>query len=74
MNAIGRLNSVEAQQVMDDNGSVTVKAVLTKQDEIIAKLNAILAAIEVATDAPSLFTALDTSSIKLQLAAVVLHK
>ena len=62
---IGRLRSEEVGQPQThDAPNKTVEAVLTKQDEIIDKLNAILAAIETATDAASLFTALDTAEIK----------
>lgn len=48
------------------------QAMLKKQDEIIDKLNSILAAIEAATDAASLFTALDTAQIKAQLEKIKL--
>lgn len=48
------------------------QAILIKQDEIIDKLNAILAAIEAGTDGDSLFTALDTAPIKANLSKVVL--
>lgn len=70
----GRLSSVEAQMVINDEPSAKVKAILTKQDEIIAKLNLVLAAIEASTDAATLFTALDVAEIKTQLEVVVLHK
>ena len=48
------------------------QGILEKQDEIIDKLNAILAAIESATDGYTLFTALDTADIKENLSKLVL--
>ena len=66
---IGRLRTEEVgEPQVHDAPNKTVESVLTKQDEIIDKLNAILLAIETATDAATLFTELDTDAIKAQLA------
>ena len=70
---LGRLSEGEMKHVVSDAPSATVRAILTKQDEIIAKLNLILEAIETSTDAATLFTALDVEEIKSQLAVVELH-
>lgn len=66
---VGRLDSsaLDEQAVTFDTPNMAFKAVLTKQDMIIDKLNAILAAIETATDGNSLFTALDTAAIKAEV-------
>lgn len=73
MEKLGRLNSSEMGLVPYDAPEKTVSAVLTKQDEIIAKLNLILDAIETATDAASLFAALDVAEVKSQLSEVNLY-
>lgn len=73
MTKLGRLSTEQMKHVVNDTPSSAGAAVLTKQDEIIAKLNLILEAIEAATDAATLFTALDVAEIKTQLAVVELH-
>lgn len=65
----GKASSIKTNTV--PNKSAT-QAILRKQDEIIEKLNLILAAIESATDAATLFTALDTAEIKAELEKVKL--
>lgn len=69
---LGRLSEAEMEKVLFDAPEATVKAILTKQDEIIAKLNLILAAVETATDGNSLFTALDVASIKAEISKIKL--
>ena len=69
--SIGRLDPAQSA-VLDDTPSAKVAAMLSKQDEIINKLNAILAAVEAATDGNSLFTGLDTAPIKAQLTKISL--
>lgn len=69
---LGRLSEAEMERVLLDAPEATVKAILTKQDEIIVKLNLILAAVETATDGNSLFTALDTASIKAVISKIKL--
>lgn len=64
---LGRLSEAEMEKVLFDAPEATVRAILTKQDEIIAKLNLILVAVEAATDGDTLFTALDTASIKAEI-------
>jgi hypothetical protein len=63
---VGRLDSaaLDESSVTFDAPNMAFKAVLTKQDMIIDKLNTILAAIEAATDGNSLFTALDVAATK----------
>lgn len=56
---LGRLSVDEMEKVIEDAPEQMVKAVLTKQDEILTKLNAILVAIETATDSATLYTELD---------------
>lgn len=65
----GKASSVKTNTI--PNKSAT-QAILRKQDEIIEKLNLILAAIESATDAATLFTALDVAEIKAELEKVKL--
>jgi len=67
---LGRLSAAQMKHVEFDAPEATVQAILTKQDEIIAKLNVILAAVEVAVDAASLFTALDVAGTKAQLSTI----
>jgi len=69
---LGRLSEAEMEKVLFDAPEATVKAILTKQDEIIVKLNLILAAVETATDGNSLFTALDVASIKAEISKIKL--
>ena len=69
---LGRLSDAEKEKVLFDAPEATVRAILTKQDEIIVKLNLILAAVETATDGDSLFTALDTASIKAEIKKIKL--
>ena len=69
---LGRLPANQMERVLYDASNATTRAILTKQDEIIEKLNLILAAIEVATDAPTLFTALDTAAIKAEVSKIKL--
>lgn len=69
---LGRLSDAEKEKVLFDAPEATVRAILTKQDEIIVKLNLILAAVETATDGDSLFTALDTASIKATISKIKL--
>ena len=64
---LGRLSVNEMEKVLFDAPEATVRAILTKQDEIISKLNLILAAVESATDGDSLFAALDVSDIKAEI-------
>jgi hypothetical protein len=64
---LGRLSEAEMEKVLFDAPEATVRAILTKQDEIIAKLNLILVAVESATDGDTFFTALDTASIKAEI-------
>lgn len=64
---LGRLSAEEvADSVIFDAPEKTVRAILTKQDEIIAKLNQINAAIEAATDGATLFTELDAIKSELE--------
>lgn len=70
MEKLGRLNASEMEKVIHDAPEKTVSAILTKQDEILAKLNLIATAIETATDAATLYTALDTAEIKTQMTEV----
>jgi hypothetical protein len=70
MEKLGRLNASEMELVIHDAPEKTVRAILTKQDEILAKLNLIATAIETATDAATLYTELDTAEIKAQLSEV----
>jgi len=56
-NSLGRLPAGRIAP-LEDMSSEKVAAMLSKQDETIAKLNAILAAIGAATDAASLYTQL----------------
>ena len=56
--ADGRASDSEMLNVVDDQPSSASRAVLKKQDEIIAKLNAVLAAIDGAADGNALNTAL----------------
>lgn len=64
----GRLESDEVgKPVIEDNPTKMVQALLTKQDEILAKLNEILDSIDTATDASELYTelaALDLTALK----------
>ena len=54
----GRLDTNEMEHVIDDNPSSQTAAMLTKQDEVIDKVNEVLLAIDTATDAASLYAAL----------------
>ena len=59
MEKIGRLPSDEqGKRVVEDNPSKMSQAILTKQDEILEKLNFIIASIDTATDAATLYTEL----------------
>jgi hypothetical protein len=67
MEKLGRLPAEDLEQdIILDAPEKTVQAILTKQDEIIAKLNQINAAIETATDAASLYTELDAIKSELK--------
>jgi hypothetical protein len=56
---IGRLPSdEEGKPIIEDNPTKQTQGVTSKQDEILAKLNLILTAIDTATDAASLYTEL----------------
>jgi hypothetical protein len=71
---LGRLPAAEVEAgVILDSPQKMVQAMLTKQDEIITKMNLILAAIEAATDGNSLFTALDTAAIKAAIEKIGLY-
>lgn len=63
---VGRLSidSVDSGSLVYDAPETAVKAMNTKLDQIIAWQNAVGEAIETATDAASLYTALDTLGIK----------
>jgi hypothetical protein len=65
----GKASSIKTNTI--PNKSAT-QAILRKQDEIIEKLNLILAAIEAATDGDTLFSGLDTAQIKAQLEKIKL--
>lgn len=67
---VGRLDAgvVDSGKLVYDAPEQAVKAMLTKLDQVIAWQNAVGAAIETATDAASLFTALDVAAIKAALA------
>ena len=54
----GRLTEDEMKHVVADTPSQSVAAILTKQDEILAKLNALLAAMDGAADGNALNTAI----------------
>jgi hypothetical protein len=69
---LGRLQDAEMERVLFDAPYATTRAILTKQDEIINKLNLILAAIEASTDGDTLQSALDTSEIKAEIAKIKL--
>lgn len=71
---VGRLEpELVGSDLPDDGPGAKVKAMLSKQDEILDKLNLILVAIEAANDGNSLFTALDTAEIKAELDKIQLH-
>jgi hypothetical protein len=65
----GKASSIKTNTI--PNKSAT-QAILRKQDEIIEKLNLILAAIEASTDGDTLQAALDTAEIKAALEKVKL--
>lgn len=65
----GKAASVKSNTI--PNKSAT-QAILRKQDEIIEKMNLILAAIEASTDGDTLQAALDTAAIKAELEKVEL--
>lgn len=73
MEKLGRLNASEMEKVIHDAPEKMVKAILTKQDEILAKLNLIAVAIETATDAASLYTELDSAEIKAEMSEIELY-
>lgn len=66
---VGRLDpkTLDAKAQVFDAPERTVMAIITKLDMVIDKVNAIVDAIGTATDAPSLYTALNTASIKAEL-------
>jgi len=69
----GRLDSNEMENVIEDTPSNQTAAMLTKQDELVDKVNEVLAAIGAATDAATLYSglaALDLTAIT----KIVLHK
>jgi hypothetical protein len=66
----GLVNGTKA--VAFDAPEQTVRAILTKLDEVCDRLTAIGAAIELATDGPSLFTALDVAGTKAAVAKLLL--
>lgn len=63
---VGRLPAAtgDDKPIVFDAPNAASKAILTKLDQIIAWQNTVGAAIETATDAASLFTALDVAGIK----------
>ena len=65
MDERGRLSDSEMDNVVKDTPSIQVAAMLTKQDEILAKLNEILASVETATDAASLYTELSALDLSV---------
>jgi len=66
---IGRLDTDLVGKVLPHDAPETVvAAILSKQDEIIDKLNSLLVAVEAATDGNTLFTGLDAAGIKATLA------
>jgi len=67
---LARLSAEEMKHVVYDAPESMVRAMLTKQDELIAKVNVLLAAVETATDGNSLFTALDVAGTKAVLATI----
>jgi 2-hydroxychromene-2-carboxylate isomerase len=69
---LGRLPEAQMEKVLFDAPEATVRAILTKQDEIIEKLNLILVAIEASTDGDTLQTALDTADIKAEIQKIKL--
>ena len=73
MEKLGRLNTSEMEKVIHDAPEKMVRAILTKQDEILAKLTLITIAIDTATDAASLYTALNTADIKAEMTEVQLY-
>jgi len=73
MEKLGRLNTSEMEKVIHDAPEKMVRAILTKQDEILAKLTLITTAIDTATDAASLYTALNTADIKAEMTEVQLY-
>jgi hypothetical protein len=71
---IGRLSASEVDKpVLHDAPEKQMAAVMSKLDQVVDKLSAILDAVETATDGNSLFTALDTASIKAKLLKLNLH-
>jgi hypothetical protein len=65
---LGRLPAAEVKEpVVMDQPSMVSQAILTKLDECIDRLNAISTAVETATDAATLFAALDVAEIKSEI-------
>jgi hypothetical protein len=70
---LGRMPASQiAKGVSHDAPEAQVAAIMTKLDECISRLNAIAVAIEVATDAPSLFAQLDVAAIKAEIKKISL--
>jgi len=73
MEKLGRLSVEGMKHVVDDAPEQAVKAILTKQDEILTKLNLLLAAIKGAVDGNTLNTALQGVDLTA-LSEVVLNR